>query len=56
MLPFSVYASNYDSDCVVSENQPVKITFTVVLPIVQKIKITLSIPFSKAVTHRSIFS
>lgn len=38
MLPFSVYASNYDSDCVVSENQPVKITFTVVLPIVQKHK------------------
>ena len=36
MLPFSVYASNYDSDCVVSENQPVKITFTVILPIVQK--------------------
>lgn len=38
MLPFSVYASNYDSDCVVSENQPVKITFTVVSPIVQKHK------------------
>lgn len=35
---FSVYASNYDSDCVVSENQPVKITFTVVLPIVRKHK------------------